>query len=181
MFQRSWTVAWLGALVLASIACRSRETTEAAAVAPELKLEGVHFRVWRGDALRAQGVARQVTIRRDTSQATALGLQAELPAAGQPVEITAPEASGLLSAQTYSARGGVVVVHGAERATTETARYQPGPGGQGLVLGDDPVELERGALRLSGVGFTLDPRTGELQLGGPVTTHAPSDGQGAPR
>lgn len=181
MFQRCWAVAWFGVLALPSFACRSSQTTETAAVAPELKLEGVHFRVWKGSALRAQGDARQVTIRRDTTLATARDLQAELPAAGQPVEIWAPEASGLLSAQTFSAQGGVVVVHGAERAETDRARYEPGPGGRGEVLGDDPVVVERGPLRLSGVGFSFDPQTGELQLNGPVTTQAPGAGQGAAR
>ena len=179
MFQRCWTVVWAGAMALSPIACRSSQTSEPAAVVPELKLEGVHFRVWRGDDLRAEGDARQVTIRRDTTQATAQDLQAELPAAGQPVEISAPEATGLLSAQTFSAQGGVVVVHGAERATTERARYLPGPDGRGLVQGDDPVVVERGPLRLSGVGFTFDPETGELLLNGPVTTRVPGGGGAA--
>jgi hypothetical protein len=181
MFQRCWTMAWVGTLILSSIACRSGQSTEPTALAPELKLDGVHFRVWKGDALRAQGNARQVTIRRDTTQITARDLQAELPSAGQPVEISAPEATGLLSTQAFSAQGGVVVVHGDERAETDRARYVPGPDGQGTVLGDDPVVVERGALRLSGVGFAFDPRTGELQLGGPVTTRSPGAGQGAAR
>ena len=172
MFKRPWTTVWVLAIACAFTACRSSQETEHAAVAPELKLEGVHFRVWRGAALRASGEARQVTLRRDTGEATAEDLRAELPAAGEPVEIKAPTASGRLSSQEFTAQGGVVVTHGTERATTERARYLPGPSGRGLVLGDDPVVVERGALHLSGVGFSFDPASGELQLGGPVATHA---------
>ncbi len=39
--------------------------------------------------------------------------------------------------------------------------------------------VERGALRLSGVGFSFDPVSGELQLGGPVATQAPGAAVGA--
>ncbi len=172
MFQRAWTmVAVTGAIALTLLpACKSSQKTGTAAVAPELKLERVHFRVWRGDTLRARGDARQVTVRRDTSHATAADLRAELPSQGEPVIITAPTAQGDLSAQIFTAEGGVVVTHTGERAVTDRARYEPGPSGKGLVTGADPVTVERGSLVLHGVGFTFDPQLGELQLGGPVST-----------
>ncbi len=70
------------------------------------------------------------------------------------------------------------MVHGAERATTERARYVPGPDGSGgQILGDDPVVVERGANRLSGVGFVFDPRRGLLEVGGPVSTEAAGEGR----
>lgn len=166
-------VAVAGAVALTLVpACRSSQKTGSTAVAPELKLERVRFRVWRGDALRARGEARQVTVRRDTSHATAVDVRAELPAQGDPVVITAPAAEGDLSAQVFTAQGGVVVTHPGERAVTERARYEPGPSGKGLVSGQDPVVVERGNLVLHGVGFTFEPQVGDLQLGGPVTTEA---------
>ena len=137
---------------------------------PALKLERVHFRVWRGDALRVRGEADEVTLRRDTGELEASSVRAEMPSQGEPVQVTAPRAHGLVSTQEYTAEGGVVVTHGNERAVTERARWQPLPGGQGIVRGDDPVEVERQGTRLSGTGFTLDARSGELQIGGPVKT-----------
>jgi lipopolysaccharide export system protein LptC len=144
-------------------ACGSSQGTEKTSVAPELKLERVRFRVWRGDALRARGEARQATIRKDTSQLWAEDVRAELPAGADPVVITAPAAQGLLTAGTFSAEG---------------ARYVPGPdGSDGQILGDDPVVVERGANRLSGVGFVFDPRRGLLEVGGPVSTEAAGEGR----
>ncbi len=139
---------------------------------PALKLERVRFRVWRNDVLRVRGEAAEVTLRRDTGQLSATELRAEMPSRDAPVLITAPRGHGLVSTQDYSAEGGVVVTHGDERATTERARWQPGPSGQGLVTGDAPVAVERQGARLDGVGFTFDPKTGELQIGGPVKTTA---------
>lgn len=158
-------------------ACRSSQKMGSAAVEPELKLERVRFRVWRGEALRARGEARRVTIRRDTSHAVASDLRAELPARDQPVLVTAPSAQGDLSSQVFSAEGGVVVTHAGERAVTERARYEPGPSGQGLVTGQDPVVVERGNLRLQGKGFTYEPQVGDLELGAPVTTRSTGEGR----
>ena len=158
------------ALVCLLPACRPGQTMEPTEVAPELKLERVHFRVWRGETLRARGEARQVTIRRDTGQAHADDLVAELPAAGEPIVITAPAAQGDLTRQVFAAQGGVVVTHADQRAETERARYGPGPSGKGWVDGDAPVTVHRGTMRFEGTGFTFDPQSGDLVLRGPVTT-----------
>lgn len=141
-------------------------------MAPELKLERVRFRVWRGDSLRARGEARQVTLRRDSGELAADQVRVELPAHGEPVVVIAPRAQGLLGSQRYSVDGGVEVTHGEERAVTARAAWAPGPAGQGPVTGEDPVTVERGNVRLEGVGFRFDPRTGDLEIGGPVRTQA---------
>lgn len=141
-------------------------------MAPELKLERVRFRVWQGDVLQARGAASQVTLRRDSGELAANQVRVELPARGEPVVVTAPRAQGLLGNQRYTVEGGVEVTHGEERAVTARAAWAPGPAGQGPVTGEDPVTVERGDLRLDGVGFTFDPRTGDLQIGGPVQTQA---------
>lgn len=181
MFQRPWTKALALGWVLACFlpACSQSQGTEKTPVAPELKLERVRFRVWKGDGLRARGEAAQVTIRRDTSQVWAQDIRAELPSRDQPVFVTAPAGQGLLSAGTFSAEGGVRVVHGDERASTERARFEPGAGGQGSgrILGDDPVAVERGQARLNGVGFVFDPASGQLEVNGPVSTQAAGEGR----
>jgi hypothetical protein len=141
-------------------------------VVPALTLERVRFRIWRGDVLRARGEAAEVSLRRDTGELSASDLLAELPSRDQPIFIAAPTAHGLVSTQEFVAEGGVVVTHGGERAVTERARWQPGPSGQGIVTGDAPVVIERPGARLSGTGFSFDPATGELSIGGPVTTTA---------
>jgi len=153
-------------------ACQSSQKTEPTAVAPELKLEGVRFRLWRGSAPRVSGEASQATIRRDTNEVTAAEMRAELPSRDHPVVVAAPKVQGVISTQVFIGEGGVVLTHGDERATTERARYEPGPSGGGLVTGTEPVTVVRGGARLEGVGFTFDPRTGDLQVGGPVETRA---------
>jgi len=158
-------------------ACQSSQKAEPTEVAPELKLEGVRFRVWRGEIPRAWGEASEVTIRRDTNEAKAALLRADLPSQDGPVVITAPRAQGVLSTQVFSGEGGVLVTHADERATSQRARYEPGPAGTGLVSGTDPVTVERRGMRLSGVGFTFDPRTGDLRVGGPVETRAAGAGR----
>lgn len=139
---------------------------------PALTLERVRFRIWRGDVLRARGEAAEVTLLRDSGQLSASDLRAELPSRDGPVVLSAPLAHGLVSTQEFVAEGGVVVTHGGERAVTERARWQPGPSGQGIVTGDAPVVIERQGARLSGVGFSFDPASGELRIGGPVSTTA---------
>jgi lipopolysaccharide export system protein LptC len=139
-------------------------------VAPELKLERVRFRVWRGEELRAQGRASHVSIRRDTNHATAADVRAELPARGQAAIVTAPAAEGDLASQVFTAQGGVVLIHGDERATTDRARYEPGPSGRGIIWGRDPVVVERGDDRQeSQGGFRYDLQSGDLEFVGPVT------------
>lgn len=139
---------------------------------PALKLERVRFRVWRGDDLRVRGEAAEVTLRRDTGQLEASTVHAELPSQGAPMTVSAPRAHGLVSTQEYVAEGGVVVTHGDERATTERARWQAGREAQGPVTGDAPVVVERPGVRLDGTGFTFEPRTGDLEIHGPVRTTA---------
>lgn len=136
---------------------------------PELNLERVRFRVWRGAELRVRGEARQVTIRRDTTDTTAVDLRAELPRGETPVTITAPAGEGVLSASTFSVHGGVVMTRGDTQATTDHARYAPGPDRVARIAGDAPVLVSRPGFRLEGVGFTYDLATDVLDLGGPIT------------
>jgi lipopolysaccharide export system protein LptC len=155
-------------LILAGAGCRQAPQPEAKALAPELNLERVRFRVWRGAELRARGEARRVTIRRDTTEATALDLRAEFPRDGLPVTVTAPAGEGVLSASTFTVHGGVVMTRGDARGTTDHATYAPAPGGGARISGDAPVEVVRPGFQLDGVGFTYGLATDVLDLGGPI-------------
>lgn len=138
---------------------------------PELKLEGVRFRLYRGDTLRASGEAEQATLRRDSTELTARNLSAVLPDGQAGVRITAPAGEGIVRARSFSASGGVVVARGGDVARTASARFEPSPGG-GRVIGEEPVVVEGEGYRLTGPGFVLDPRAGEIAVRGGVKLDA---------
>jgi lipopolysaccharide export system protein LptC len=153
-------------LIAVGPACGRARPGEVHEVVPELALEGVRFRVWRGAELRVEGQAKSATLRRDSSELVARDVLAVLPRAEVPVRITAPIGTGVLQAQAFEARGGVVVERGADVARTESARYAPLPAGGAIVRGEEPVELDGRGYRMRGTGFTLDPATGDLDLTG---------------
>jgi lipopolysaccharide export system protein LptC len=148
--------------------CSPAKPAEGRGVVPELKLEGVRFRVYRADALGAFGDAATVSFRRDSTDLTARDVLATLPRGGPaPVRIAAPTAAGVASARVFTATGGVTVSRGDDVARTERARYEPSPGrGGGVVIGDRPVVVQGSGYRLEGAGFTLDPARGEIAVRG---------------
>ncbi|HSN92964.1 MAG TPA: hypothetical protein VLS93_17160 [Anaeromyxobacteraceae bacterium] len=134
---------------------------------PELKLEGVRFRLYREDSLRLSGAAATVSYRRDTREVAATDLEAHLPGSdGSPVELLAAEGAGQLGDRTFAVQGGVRAVRGRDVARTERASFAPGGSGAGLVSGDRPVAVEGPGYRLTGTGFTLDPAAGALSIRG---------------
>ncbi len=169
MFQRPWMRA--GALLVGALGvgvlsgCGPVKPVEAREVVPELKLEEVRFRVWRGADLRVEGEAQRTSLRRDSTELQAQDLLAVLPQKGEPVTIRAPRGQGVLSSRVYSADGGVTVERGTDVARTPSARYEP-VGDGGRVAGDEPLVLEGRGYRLEGTGFLLDPATGELDVRG---------------
>lgn len=169
MFQRPWMQ--VGALLAGALSvgvlsgCGPTKPVEAREVVPELKLEEVRFRVWRGTDLRVEGEAQRTSLRRDSTDLEAHDLLAVLPQGGEPVTIRAPRGQGVLSSRVFSADGGVTVERGTDLARTPSARYEPiGEGGR--VSGDEPLVLEGRGYRLQGTGFLLDPATGELDVRG---------------
>ncbi len=170
MFQRFWTRTVASLALAASFVsapgCLPAKPVEGQGLVPELKLEEVRFRVYRGDDLRAFGDAQTATFRRDSTELTARDVAAVLPRSPEPVRITAPEASGVASARVFTATGGVTATRGDDVARTERARYTPSPGGGGLVTGDRPVVVEGKGYRLEGDGFTLDPALGVITVRG---------------
>jgi lipopolysaccharide export system protein LptC len=174
MFQRvcmmmtSRIATAVAALVFAG--CAGSGPQDQGTVPPELKLEGVRFRIYRGDVLRAFGEARTASLRRDSSELRAHEVETTLPRGGAtPVRITAPVGQGSLATREFEATGGVVVARGEDSARTERARYEPaqeGDEGDGLVRGDDPVTVLGRGYKLTGNGFVLDPSEGTIVVRG---------------
>jgi lipopolysaccharide export system protein LptC len=147
--------------------CRPAKPVEGQGLVPELKLEGVRFRVYRGDDLRALGDAASVSFRRDSTELAARDVLATLPRGAAPVRITAPEGAGVASTRVFTATGGITVSRGDDVGRTERARFARSPdGGSDLVTGDRPVVVEGKGYRLEGDGFTLDPARGEIAVHG---------------
>ncbi|MGC4001463.1 MAG: hypothetical protein QM767_30000 [Anaeromyxobacter sp.] len=139
---------------------------------PELKLERVRFRVWRGADLRLRGAAQAMTLRRDSSELAATNLAAELPRGDAPILITAPTGTGVMAQRDFEVHGGVTITQAANVARTAAARFQPVPGtGQMQVIGTDPVIVTGPAYQLEGTGFALDAASGDFQMQGPVQLH----------
>lgn len=171
MFQRVCMRTMAHALMLSVIAitaagCQFERPPDAQTVAPELRLEGVRFRIYRRDALHAFGTADVTSLRRDSSQVRAQTLDAVLPRPGESVRFAAPAGEGTLSSRTFEVSGGVVAERAGDTARTARARYEPTGGRDGLVRGSDPVTVEGASYRLEGAGFTLDPAAGRIAVGG---------------
>ena len=132
MFQRfcmRMTCHLLAALsVLAAAGLPGRcAVRERHAVAPELKLEGVRFRVYRGDALRAVGEADGHSLRRDSSELRAAEPSTRRCRATAPRSGSPPRAGeGSLLSRVFEASGRRGRSRrGDDVARTERARYEP--------------------------------------------------------
>jgi lipopolysaccharide export system protein LptC len=169
----------LSLATLAATGCRAPKASEAQAVAPELKLDGVRFRVYRGEELRAFGLSDSAALRRDSSEVRAEQLEATLPRGAEPLLITAPVGEGSLLSRVFDVSGGIAAERGDDVARTDGARYEPiGP--DGVVRGDDPVVVAGPGYRLEGRGFTLDPAAGTIVMGGGARLVAGLGGEAAP-
>lgn len=168
MFQRPWMrrVVLLAAAMTASVlpGCGPAKPVEGGEVVPELKLEQVRYRVWRGTDLRVEGEARVATLRRDSTELRATDLVAVQPRGGAPAVLRAPQGQGFLRTRVFTAEGGVTLQHGTDVGRTPSARYVPDGGGR--ITGDEDLVVEGRGYRLQGTGFELDPATGELQVHG---------------
>jgi hypothetical protein len=156
----------LAASAVALTGCAESQTGADRGAVPEIRLEGVRFRLFRADALRADGTASAVTYERGTTQIHATDLALTLRERQEPVRLTAPAVDGVVSGRSFLATGGVRAVRGADTAVTEVARFEPAADGSGQVVGDRPVELSGPGYRLEGKGFTLDLASGEIAVRG---------------
>jgi lipopolysaccharide export system protein LptC len=131
-----------------------------------VKLEGVQFRAWREGLPSATGTAAQATYRRDTGEVRATDARVPLPRPGVPdLAVEAPVLTGDTKLRTFRGEGGVVLTRGDAVARTPSARWTEG---DGLVRGDEAVEVSGPGYRLAGPAFTADPRTGDVEIRGGV-------------
>jgi hypothetical protein len=129
-------------------------------------METVQFRAWRGPDLAASGTADRAVYRRSSGDVEASGVHVTVPRPGMPdLVVSAPALTGDLGARTWAAGGGVVLTRGDSTARTPTARWAEA---DGMVRGDDPVEVTGPAYRLAGPAFTADPRSGDVEIRGGV-------------
>lgn len=133
---------------------------------PEVTLERVAFRAWRGPELRASGTADRVVYRKDSGEVIAEGAHATVPRPGVPdLSVSAPELQGDLGTRTWKARGGVVMTRGDATARTPSARWAES---DGIVRGDEPMVVTGPGYRLAGPAFSADPTTGNVEIRGGV-------------
>ena len=132
---------------------------------PQLIFQELRFRVYRGPDLAAQGAALHAAFRRDTGDVLADRVAVRFPAQGKRDEawITAQRANGNLNEHRFAGEGGVRAEQSGEVITTSSAHYLAS---DGLVRGDEPVEVRSGKLTLRGPAFTLDPRDERLTIVG---------------
>jgi hypothetical protein len=153
---------------IAALSVAGCDATEPVAQArpPEVALEGVQFRAWRGAEVAASGTAARAVYLRDSGKVDAVDARVTLPRPGTPdLEVSAPSLQGDLPARTWRASGGVVLTRGDASARTPTARWAES---DGLVRGDEAVVLSGPGYRLEGPSFVADPRTGDVDVRGGV-------------
>ena len=175
MSRSTWVALWMA---LACTGCRQSSQGSSEDLVPGLKLEGVQFRVYRGSALRASGTASRADYRRATDELLARNLTTDLVApSGGDARLTAAEGQGKLKERTFTASGGIVLERADATARTASATYVAGP--PPLIRGVEPVTVDgtgKAAWKLTGKGFTADPRSGDLTVGGGVRLEAQEAG-----
>ena len=173
MVQRLWTLLASSLLVAGMVGCAG-SSSEVPDVPPEVRFEMLRFEVLRGATPEARGVLARASMRRDSSDAVASGIQVEFPAAPARVAATvvAARGTGNASARWFQVEGGVRATQGAEVVETERARFD---GSENLVRGDAPVTVRGQAYSLRGPGFTLHPdqRTVRIDGGARLEVAAP--------
>jgi hypothetical protein len=134
-------------------------------VSPELRFEEVHYRVYRGARLEADGHAARAAYRRETAAVEANVIESLFPPTPgrDAVRATAAEGEGSLRTRDFTGWGGLTLDRGGDVAVTEAARYS---GSDEMIRGDRPITVKGRAYTLEGPGFGLDPRTGELTIDG---------------
>ena len=169
MVKRLWTraaISLLGAgLIGTGAGCKADRHEENRPVSPELRFEDVHYRVYQGPRLQAEGVAARAAYRRESAGVSAERIELRFPPVSGRDEVRsrAARGEGSLRVRDFTADGGVTLEQRGDVASTESAHYS---GADGLVRGDRSIQVRGRAYTLTGPGFTLDPRKGDLIVQG---------------
>lgn len=168
MNSRTWTAA--GALLLAA-ACTARAPADTGRGPPELVLEGVGFKFFRGSELTTIGHARAASFRSDTGDLATEKLKLRFLRPGEDdVILEAGRTAGNVHTRQADAEKGVYLVD----AQGTVARTERGhiDGTRREASGTDPVEVTGPSFRSQAAGgFTLE-LTGSrtLVFRGPVVS-----------
>jgi len=163
------------AIVLACVTglcCASPTPGDFGEAPPEILLEGVGFKFFRENELRAVGKATQATFMRDTADGSAQSVRMRFLATTDrsEVELTAHEVHGNIRTQQAEATGGVRIAEaGGAIGTTESAKLD-GPARR--VTGEKPVDIVGAGFRVHGDNGLLMSiaEPGSLALKGPTDT-----------
>src|SRR5512133_3320711 len=115
----------LAVSIAGTSSCVPRGATDDRKVAPEVRLEGVRFHLFRGGTPAAKGTATVLTYQRDTTALRTSDLALQLRDRGEEVVLTAPDGSGVMAERSFEATGGLLAVRGTDRAATAAARFDP--------------------------------------------------------
>jgi hypothetical protein len=161
-------------LLSALAACPAEPPPAAAGVGPELELEGVGLRFFRGSELRAVGRSRTAAMERESGELKAEEIRLRLlpTASRQEVAMSAASGAGNIRSQEAEFWGAVRVKQaGGPEGATERAHLF---GREHRATGTQPVELAGEGYRVHAEGgFSMelsDP--GKLDLAGPTLTRA---------
>jgi hypothetical protein len=154
-------------------ACAGGPPVDLGEAPPEIQLEGVGFKFFRENELRAVGKASHATFMRDTGDGSAQSVRMRLLASADAtdrseVELAAREIHGNIRTQQVAAQGGVRIAEaGGAAGVTNTASLD---GPAHLVTGKDPVDISGVGYHVhSDRGFRLDiSGPGSLALSGPI-------------
>lgn len=152
--------------------CIARPPSDIGEAPPEILLEGVGFKFFRGTDLRAVGRASQATFLRDTGDGMAQNVRMRLLADPErpEIEIVTSNVTGNVRTQQATATGGVRAAEaGGAAGLTATARLD---GVGRSATGDDPVDIAGAGYHVhADKGFLLNfAAPGGLALQGPVET-----------
>lgn len=148
----TWTAL---AAILALGGCAAPTAPETGRAAPELVLQGVGFKFFRGSQLTTVGMARAASFRTDTGDASAEKTRTVFLRAGeQEAVLLAGQMAGNVHTRQADAKGGVRILD-AEGTVATTARAHL-DGETHRASGSAPVEVTGKSFRSQASGFSLD-------------------------
>jgi lipopolysaccharide export system protein LptC len=159
-------------LLLTLSACTAHPPADLGEAPPEIQLEGVGFKFFRGNELRAVGKAVRATFMRDTGDGTAQNVRMRIlpsPERGE-IDVSATQVAGSVRTEQADARGGVRIADANGAVGLTDSAHLDGPAHK--ATGEEPVSIVGPGYRMHArSGFWLDmSEPGALSLKGPIDT-----------